>query len=411
MGAITLRFTARAETDGKSPDNDNRGWGISYNIGGGHNNNLCTRHAPLAFYKGENCLGILLGFNSRVASDTAATFWAVPTVGFADYGYSSNFQSSGQVIETDTPDRFTITVNNTAGAQQCKILPADYSTGDVVNSAAGSNTLVADNVSGTINTNDWKVSRLDCCEGGGNLYNADKGFTHLVAGTEYDMIIEGDFDRVDIVDWRAFQHGIQQYGVTGNVVGDNGLLPGIRSGRTYPELFTLDYLFSTDADFDDLVGNARNYGVPGEGVAPVDETTNDGYYTRIYKTLKEDATDDVVDSSFEDASGNAIGDGWEVFSQNSKGIDPERFIYVNGNVAATGTQFRDGTSEMSAYQFITDIPAGELTQNALVYAVAGSVVGGETLSVDTIFAVNDGAVETGGGGTGGGSGVQSQVHW
>jgi len=387
MGAVTLRFKARLKTSGKGSVYDAVGWG---NGGTGplSINEYPSRHCPLMFFKGENAVGCLAGVNNDTTNDAANLHWLVPNDSFADWGYTSNATITGLLVGTDLPARLAVEMRTTSGVLVFSLSGAELVQTGLVEDATG---IYVD----SFGTDSISQAKQACLNG---TYTSS-GNTTLVAGTEYDMTIKGDFDRVDIIDHRAFQNGRVDWSAVEDDDAADKTYAGIDAGKSFPELRLSGLSGPQSVDFPDFYGGTYDLGGLGAGAAPIAGVS---YYTRVYRTLDEAGNTISETAGFNALDGDEYDQAWGVYTQNAGGIDPERYIYVNGDPALTGADenFRDGKSIFSGFETIADITPAP-NHNDLVYVVAGTTVNGSALTNDTVFAVNDGVVEVGGaGGTG-----------
>ncbi len=394
MGAITLRFKARLKTSGKTTLYDAVGWGNGGTAAISVMQNP-SRHCPLMFFKGENAVGCLGGIQNDTTNDAANLHWLVPATSFADWGYTSNAQSTGLLVGTDLPARLAIEMRTTAGVLVFSLSGAELVQTGLITDSEG---VYIDGITGL---DDIAQAKQECLVG---TYTS-AGNTTLVAGTEYDMTIKGDFDRVDIIDHRAFQNGRVDWSADESTPASvDKLYSGIDTGKSFPELRLSESDGPQSIDFPDFYGGTYDAGGVGAGTVPIAGVS---YYTRIYRSLDEAGNTISETAGFNALDGDEYDQAWGVYTQNAGGIDPERYIYVNGDTALTGADenFRDGKSVLSGFETIADItPAPD--HNDLVYVVAGTIVNGSALTNDTVFAVNDGVVEVGGAG---GTGEQSII--
>lgn len=386
MGEITLRFTAGAKTAGKTSADERYGFGLAGNGASDNKQPFATRHPPILFLKNGAPKGLLCGFYSDNDSDKAVTVWVSAAVNFADFGYG---QEHTLVIGTDVPDRFSIEVRTTTGTLVCLLKEADFD--------ASSGAISYDLIEDLVGSDNITSVNFDASSG---TYAAD-GNTQLANGTVYDITFRGDFDDVNIVDWRALLAGRMDWDAAQSV---SSMIPGQESTLNYPGLMqsnNANWAASDFTDYDGYVADDANVGAVGEG--GTFDASGNGYYLRHQRVLNEDDSQNSADATFYN-SGSPIGHAWEVWAQNARGIDVDRYIWVNGNIDTGGDEvFRDGTSYFTGYASIDDIPGADLTHNALVYVVAGTTVNGSALAQNTIFSVNDGVVTTASSGGGGAS--------
>lgn len=437
MGMFKGRFTAQSndETGGTV-----FGWGKTFGAPGGPNNNWCSRHCPIALYKGEDILCVISGVGTRTTDNKLMMCTLTATAGFAAFGMSTNGQAGNQYVpSTELPARLKVNLvqadverlvaatgdlNDQSGntldpsGNQWEVMgwvKSEFDLSDITNpcDSVSNSHILAMNVRETSSTDHVQI---------GAVFEA-KNTTlptnqQLVDGETYDMIIEGDFDRAEIVDWRAFQNGRWKWSTEPDATNqsENFLVAAVRAGGAYPELVKItnvsDEYDGSAADMDGLYtwiqgSGLTNVGFPGtpintgywgfdaSGNFPGTDSSGNtlhGYYTRVGRILNEDgSTNTEVEGTFM-SSYDGFRQTWGIF--DGVGIDVERYIYVNGNLDndADGEWVNDGKSEFSGYASIEDIPAGDLTANALVYVVAGTLVNGTALTQDTVFAVNDGQV-------------------
>ena len=380
MGAVTLRFKARLKTSGKGSLYDAVGWGNG-GTGPVTVNEHPSRHCPLMFFNGGNAVGCLAGVNNDITNDAANAHWLVPELSFADWGYTSNATSTGLLVGTDLPARLAIEMRTTAGVLVFRLSGAELVQTGLVASSSG---IYVDGYG----EDDISQVKQECLVG---TYTSS-GNTTLVAGTEYDMTIKGDFDRVDIIDHRAFQNGRVDWSKSEALNSIDKIYSGIDTGKSFPELRLSALTGPQSVDFPDFYGGTYDQGGTGAGAAGIAGVS---YYTRVYRTLDEAGNTVSETAGFNALNGDEYDQAWGVYTQNAGGIDPERYIYVNGDPALTGADenFRDGKSIFSGFETIADITPAP-NHNDLVYVVAGTTVNGSALTDDTVFAVNDGVVGT-----------------
>lgn len=386
MGAVTLRFKARLKTSGKGSLYDAVGWGNG-GTGPVTTNEHPSRHCPLMFFKGGNAVGCLAGVNNDTTNDAANAHWLVPEVSFADWGYTGNATSTGLLVGTDLPARLAIEMRTTAGVLVFSLSGAELVQTEIASLNAG---VYID----SYGEDDILQVKQQCLFG---TYTSS-GNTTLVAGTEYDMTIKGDFDRVDIIDHRAFQNGRVDWSAIESSNSIDKLYSGIDTGKSFPELRLSALSGPQSVDFPDFYAGTYDQGGVGAGASPIAGVS---YYTRVYRTLDEAGNTISETAGFNALNGDEYDQAWGVYTQNAGGINTERYIYVNGDPALTGADenFRDGKSKFSGFETIADITPAP-SHNDLVYVVAGTIVNGSALTNDTVFAVNDGVVAIGGSPTG-----------
>lgn len=391
MGLLRLRFTAQEE--GGSALSGRIGWGHSLGAMAGPQDNSATRHPPIALYKGDQLQQILFGVSSEAANSEYNVMFLTSDTLFADYGFSDDggfpVLSSSELL-----DRFAIEFKSTAGAVVQTLLNSELAA-DFETVATSQRILVGNAVSEQLLKAEIEMTPA--------------AFTALVSGTTYDMFLTGDFDRACIVDWRGIQNGFFDLSSL-TIPAGNGFFAGIADGQTvagFPQLKATDGVNwdAADgfADVNELITSSFIKGTIGSGSTASNWTSGEGVYSRVHQVFNEDGT--VKETK--DAAFNSVGlqHAWGVFE--GYGVDPEQYIYVNGNVPSTGDLiYRDGTSEHSGYASTDDIPAIDLTDNRLVYIVAGTVVDGITMSEDTILVVNNGQLALA---SGGGNGVPGVV--
>lgn len=414
MGSITLRFEAGEAFGTKTTQLGRIGWGHTGQDAGTYpnTNSWSSRHAPLQFFKNGLPKGVMVGFNTDSGEDLAEAVFLGSGISTtkARFGQTSLFGNPGDGLEVgvDIPARFAIKVVDTTGSVVADLQTTDFNNKTIpIQIDDGSGGATASNKVG-----DFCPDSTQSIEGVGGIsyisshvlealtgsYTASSN-SFILDGTVYDITISGDFDRVDILDWR-FLNNDGKRDWSENIGGSvNVVIAGVDTGDVYPQIRGVDggnYNLDSFADFPDFFGSTADLGAVGNGVSFVGGTADKGYATRVYSTINEDGSVVTQDSTFSSlvSVNSGLDQGWGVYTQNSvSGIDPELYIFVNGNLRTDGDEdFSDGKAYLTGYNSISDIPAGDLDHNKLVYVVAGTTVNGSALTVDTVFAVNDGVV-------------------